>query len=62
MRMFFGKTILGIKVFIVDGRMTRGFAFLAYPVEYAALRSDELYCKNPSKPDQRFSLRPDRYS
>ena len=26
----------GAKNYIVDGQMTRGFAFLAYPVEYAA--------------------------
>ena len=26
----------GAKTYIVDGKMTRGFAFLAYPVEYAA--------------------------
>jgi hypothetical protein len=26
----------GAKNYIVDGKMTRGFAFLAYPVEYAA--------------------------
>jgi hypothetical protein len=26
----------GVKNYIVDGQMTRGFAFLAYPVEYAA--------------------------
>ena len=26
----------GAKNYIVDGKLTRGFAFIAYPVEYAA--------------------------
>ena len=36
----------GAKNYIVDGKMTRGFAFLAYPVEYAASGVMSFYCRS----------------
>ena len=36
----------GAKNYVVNGKMTRGFAFLAYPVEYASLGSDDLHCRS----------------